>query len=81
MTGKPKEDGDLLLNKESGDTINDPKQCADQFEKAFYTKAERLRIQSGPKIYVLLLHAGQLRALVKYTSRLEWNNQAVIVRT
>ena len=28
MTGKPKEDGDLLLNTESGDTTNDPKQCA-----------------------------------------------------
>ena len=50
MTGNPKEDGDLLLNTESGDTTNDPKQCADQFAKAFYTKVERLRSQSGPKI-------------------------------
>ena len=50
MTGKPKEDGDLLLNTESGETTNDPKQCADQFAKAFYTKVEKLRSQSGPKI-------------------------------
>ena len=42
MKGKPKEDGDLLLNTESGDTTNDPKQCADHFAKAFYTKVVRL---------------------------------------
>ena len=49
MTGKPKEDGDLRLNTESGDTTNDPKQCADQFAKAFHAKVERLRSQSAPK--------------------------------
>ena len=47
MTVDPKED--LLLKTESGDTTNDPKLCADQFAKAFYTKVERQWSQSGPK--------------------------------
>ena len=49
MTGKPKEDGDLHLNTELGTTTNDPKQCSDQFAKAFHAKVERLRSQSAPK--------------------------------
>ena len=49
MTGKSKEDGDLCLNTESGNITNDPKQCADQFAKAFHAKVDRLRSQSTPK--------------------------------
>ena len=49
MTGKSKEDVDLLLNTESGDATNDPKQRAERFAKAFYTKVKKLRSQSEPK--------------------------------
>jgi DNA polymerase II small subunit/DNA polymerase delta subunit B len=48
-TRKSKEDGDLCLNTESGDTANDSKKCAGQFAKAFNSRVEKLRSQSEPK--------------------------------